>query len=223
MKSVTRKALSISLIFHFFFFITTFYIAVQNQPIASEKANLAVELISAEHSVQPKPLLKKGLNLAFRVPTRELVPQVSPGESVPFVAAPVSVTTDMQRPALGRSLQAEVEKGESSTSLDIAEQNWNKVSTETRNLRDIKGNLSKTEAASPAGNKTFGMKRPGPPRAQRTTEVVPIKIIEEEVSFSPAQLAEIREKRKALPHIPVFKAHGNTGAGDCRNKRGESH
>ena len=49
------------------------------------------------------------------------------------------------------------------------------------------------------------MKRPGPPRAQRTTAVVPIKIIEEEVSLSPAQLAEIREKRKALPHIPFSR------------------
>jgi len=208
MKSVTRKALFISLIFHFFFLITTFYIAVQNQPIASEKANLAVELISTEHTTQPKPLMKK-VSPRFRAPTRELVkpisPQSSTGEALPSLTASVSVTTEVPRPALGRSLQAEVEKEESSASLDIAEQNWNEVSTETRNLRDIKGNLSKTEAASPAGNKTFGVKRPGPPRAQRTTEVVPIKIIEEEVSFSPAQLAEIRERRKTLPHVPFSK------------------
>lgn len=204
MKSGTRKALFISLIFHLFFFITTFYIAVQNQPIASEKANLAVELISTEHTVRPKPLLKK-ISPRFSAPTRELVKPVSPqsstGESLPSLAAPVSVTTEVPRPALGRSLQAEVDKDESPTSLDIAEQNWNEVSTVTRNLRNINGNLSKTEASSPAGNKTFGVKRPGPPRAQRTTEVVPIKIIEEEASFSPAQLAEIREKRKALPHV----------------------
>ncbi len=208
MKSVTRKALFISLIFHLFFFITTFYIAVQNQPIASEKANFVVELISTAQTVEPKPLLKK-LSPRFRAPTRELVnpvsPQSSTGASVPSLAAPVSVTTEVPRPALGRSLQAEVEKEESSTSLDIAEQNWNEVSTATRHLRDIKGNLSKTEASSPAGNKTFGVRRPGPPRAQRATEVVPIKIIEEEVSFSPAQLAEIRERRKALPHIPFSR------------------
>ena len=208
MKSVTRKALFISLIFHLFFFITTFYIVVQNQPIASEKANLAVELISAEQTTPLKPLLKK-VSPRFHTPTRELVEPVSPqpstGDPLPSLAVPVPVTAEMPRPALGRSLQAEIEKEESSTSLDIAEKNWNAVSTETRNPRNLKGNLSKTEAASPAGNKTYGVKRPGPPRAQRTTAVVPIKIIEEEVSLSPAQLAEIREKRKALPHIPFSR------------------
>ena len=208
MKSVTRKALFISLIFHLFFCITTFYIVVQNQPIALEKANLAVELISAEQTTPPKPLLKK-VSPRFHAPTRELVEPVSPqpstGESLPSLAAPVPVTAEMPRPALGRSLQAEIQKEESSTSLDIAEKNWNAVSTKTRNPRNLKGNLSKMEAASPAGNKTYGVKRPGPPRAQRTAAVVPIKIIEEEVNLSPAQLAEIREKRKALPHIPFSR------------------
>ena len=126
MKSVTRKALFISLIFHLFFFITTFYIVVQNQPIASEKANLAVELISAEQTTPLKPLLKK-VSPRFHAPTRELIEPVSPqpstGESLPSLAAPVPVTAEMPRPALGRSLQAEIEKEESSTSLDIAEKN----------------------------------------------------------------------------------------------------
>ncbi len=208
MKSVTRKALFISLIFHFFYLITTFYIAVQKQPIALEQSNLAAELISTEHTVPSKPLLKK-VSPHFRAPSRESVKLVSPqstsGESLPALAAPVLVTTEVPRPALGRSLQAEVEKEETPTSLDIAEQNWNEVSTATRNLRDLKGSLSKTEASSPAGNKTFGVKRPGPPRAQHTTEAVPIKIIEEEVHFSPAQLAEIYDRRKALPHVPFPK------------------
>ena len=207
-KSVTRKALCVSLIFHLFFLITMFYISVQNQPIASEKVSFTVELISTEQTAQPKPVLKK-VAPRFRAPTHELLepisPQPSTGESRPAFAAPVSVNTEMPRPALGRSLQAEVKKEEASTSLDIAEKHWNTVSTETRHLRDIKGNLSKTEAASPAGNKTFGVKRPGPPRAERTSEVVSIKTVEEEVSLSPAQLAEIREKRKALPHVPFSR------------------
>ena len=205
MKSVTRKALFISLIFHLFFFVTAFYIAVQNQPIASEKANLTVELFSAENSAQSKPPLKK-VSSRFRAPVYELVkpvsPQISTGESLSSLAAPVSVPTETPRPALGRSLQADVDTEKPSESLDMSKENWGEVSTTTRTLRDIKGSLSKTEAASPAGDTTLGAKRPGPPRVQRTPEVALIKIIEEEVDLSPVQLAEIREKRKALPHVP---------------------
>ena len=72
MKSVTRRALFISLIFHLFFFLTSFYIAVQNQPIASEQANLAVDLISVEDTAKSKPPLKK-VSTRFRAPARELV------------------------------------------------------------------------------------------------------------------------------------------------------
>ena len=208
MKSVTRKALFISLIFHLLFFITAFYIAVQNQPIASEKANFEVDLLSAENSVQSKPLLKKDTP-RFRAPAHELVksvsPQASTGESLSPLSAPVSVTTETPRPALGRSLQADVETEKSSESLDLSKENLEAVSTTTRTLQDIKESLSKTEAASPAGDKAFGAKRPGPPRVQRTTEIAPIKMVEEETSLTPAQLAEIREKRKALPKIPFSR------------------
>ena len=208
MKSVTRKALFISLIFHLLFFITAFYIAVQNQQIASDKANFAVELLSSESSVQSKPMLKKAAP-RFRAPTRELVkpvtPQVSTGESLPSLSAPVSVTTETPRPALGRSLEADVETEQPSESLDLSKENLEDVSTTTRTLQDIKGSLSKTEAASPAGDKAFGAKRPGPPKVQRTIEIGPTKMVEEETSLTPAQLAEIREKRKELPKVPFSR------------------
>jgi hypothetical protein len=205
MKSVTRRALLISLIFHLFFFITAFYVVVRNQPIVSEKANLTAELISVENTSRPKPPLKK-VSPHLRAPDHEFIkPDVSTGELPPSLATPVTVDTETPRPALGHSLHAEVETEKPSTSLDISEKNWGDVSTATRTLRDIKGNLSKTEAASPAGNTRLGAKRPGPPRVQRTPEVSAIKIVQEEVSITPAQLAEIREKRKALPHVPFSR------------------
>lgn len=204
MKSITRKALFISLIFHIFFFITTFYIAVRHQPIVSEQANFAVDLISVENTSQLKPLLKK-VSHRFRAPTRELVkltsPQVSTSDSLTSLAASVSVTTETPRPALGRNLQVDVDTEAPSESLDISKENWGDVSTATRTLQDIKEDLSKAEVASPAGNTTLGAKRPGPPRVQRTPEIAPIKILEEEVGLTPAQMAEIREKRKTLPHV----------------------
>jgi hypothetical protein len=196
-KSVTRKALSISLVFHLFFLITTFYVAVQNQPIVSDKASLAAEFISVENTARPKPLLKKTMP-RLHTPPRDLA-DVTTAESPPSLVSPVAVPTENPRPALGRSLQAELETEKPSASLDLSKKSWNDVSTAARTLRDIEGNLSKTEAASPAGDTTFGAKRSGPPRIQRAPKVSTLKIVEEEEDISAALIAEIREKRKVLP------------------------
>ena len=196
-KSVTYKALSVSLVFHLFFFITTFYVVVQNQPIASEKSSLAAELISVENSARPKPLLKK---IAPRLHTLSPEPvDVSTEQTPPVLAVPFARTTETSRPALGRSLHAEIETAKPSASLDLSEKNWNEVSTAARTPRDIEGNLSKTEAGSPAGNTTFGAKRSGPPRIQRAAQVKTLKITEEEEDISEGLLEEIRIKRTELP------------------------
>lgn len=202
MQSVTRRALLISLIFHVFFFITTFYVVMQNQPIASEKTGLAGEIISVENTSRPRAPLKK-VSPRFLASERDFTKShVSTGESPPSLTSSIIVNTETPRPALGRSLQDEVKTEDPSTSLDLSRKNWDDISTATRTLQDVKGNLSKTEAASPAGDTTFGAKRPGPPRIQRAPEISTLKIVEEEEGLSPAQLAEISEKRKALPHVP---------------------
>ena len=199
MKSATRKALSVSLIFHLFFLITTFYVMVQNQPIGSDKASLAAEIISAENTARPKPLQKK-IMPRLHTPSRDLS-DVTTAESPPSLVSPVAVPTENPRPALGRSLQAELETEKPSASLDLSKKSWNDVSTAARTLRDIEGNLSKTEAASPAGDTTFGAKRSGPPRIQRAPKISTLKIVEEEEDISAALIAEIREKRKVLPKV----------------------
>ena len=201
MQSVTRRALLISLIFHLFFFITTFYVVVRNQTIASDKASLEAEFISVENTSQPRIPLKK-ISPRLIASEHDLIkPHVSAGESLPSPTSPVTVNTETPRPALGRSLRDEVKAEQPSTSLDLSRKNWNALSTATRTLQDIEGNLSKTESASPAGNTAFGTKRPGPTRIQRVPEISTLKIVEEE-GLSPAQLAEISEKRQALPHVP---------------------
>ena len=197
-KSATRKALSVSLVFHLFFFITTFYIVVQNQPIALEKAGLAAELISVENTARPKPPLKKHIP-RLHTPLRDLA-DITTAESAPTLVSPVAVPTENPRPALGRSLQPDTETQKPSAALDLSKKNWNDVSTAARTLRGIEGNLSKTEAASPAGDTTFGAKRSGPPRIQRAPKVSPLKIVEEEEGISAALVEEIQEKRKVLPN-----------------------
>ena len=202
MQSVTRRALLISLIFHLFFFVTTFYVVVRNQPIASEKSGLEAELISVKNTSRTRAPLKK-ISPRLRASERDFIkPHMSTGESLPTPTSPVPVNTETPHPALGRSLRDDVKSENPSTSLDLSRKNWGEVSTATRTLQDVEGNLSKTEAASPAGNTTFGTKRSGPSRTQRAPEISMLKIVEEEEELSPAQLAEISEKRKALPHVP---------------------
>ena len=202
MQSVTRRALLISLIFHVIFFITTFYVVVRNQPITTEKTGLSGELISVENTSRPRTPLKK-VSPRFLASERDFTNlHVSTGESPPSLTSPVTVNTETPRPALGRSLQDDVKTENPSTSLDLSRENWGKVSTATRTLQDVEEDLSKTEAASPGGDTTFGAKRPGPSRIQRAPEISTLKIVEEEEELSPAQLAEISEKRKALPHVP---------------------
>ena len=163
---------------------------------------MAAELISVENTSRPRTPLKK-VSPRFLASERDFIkPHVSTGESPPSLASPVTVDTETPRPALGRSLQDEVKEENPSTSLDLSRKNWGEVSTATRALQNVDGDLSKTEAASPAGDATFGAKRAGPPRIQRAPEVSILKIVEEEEELSPAQLAEIQEKRKALPHVP---------------------
>ena len=199
-KSVTRKALFISLVFHLFFLCATFYVVVQNQPIVSDKSSLAAELISVEHTAPPKPLRKQQVP-RFRAPVQDLA-DVSTSESPPSLTSPVAVPSETPRPALGRSLQAEVEKETPSPSLDLSRKNWGDVSTAARTLQEVEGNLSKTEAASPAGDTTLGAKRSGPPRVQRTPKIPTLEIVEaQEEGISPAVLVEIQEKRKVLPKI----------------------
>ena len=178
---------------------------MQNQPIASEKTGLAGEIISVENTSRPRSPLKK-VSPRFLASERDLIKShVSTGESLPSLTSPVIVNTETPRPALGRSLRDEVKTEDPSTSLDLSRKNWGEVSTATRTLQDVKGDLSKTEAASPAGDTTFGAKRPGPPRVQRAPEISTLKIVEEEEGLSPAQLAEISEKRKTLPHVPFSR------------------
>ena len=175
---------------------------MRNQPIASEKAGLSAEFISVENTSRPRAPLKK-VSPRFFASERDLItPHVSTGESLPSPTAPVPMNAETPHPALGRSLRDDAKAENPSTSLDLSNKNWDKVSTATRTLQDVKGNLSKTEAASPAGDTTFGTKRSGPPRIQRAPEISTLQIWEEEEELSPAQLAEISEKRKTLPHVP---------------------
>ena len=128
--------------------------------------------------------------------------------------------TENPRPALGRSLQPDTESEKPSAALDLSKKSWDDVSTAARALRDIEGNLSKTEAASPAGDTTFGTKRSGPPRIQRAPKVSTLKIVEEEEDISAALGGGDSGETEGVARSFVSTGYEKTCTGNRRNKRG---
>ena len=129
------------------------------------------------------------------------------------------VDTETPRPALGRIVcKMKLKTENPSTSLDLSRKNWGEVSTATRTLQNVDGDLSKTEAASPAGDATFGAKRSGPPRIQRAPEVSILKIVEEEEGLSRAQFGGNSGEAEGVTPCSIFDAYEDTRPRDCRNQ-----
>lgn len=202
MRFLTFNALFISFVLHFLFFAAVFYIAVQNQPITSEKVGLTAEIISPKQGLQPKPPLRKTAPHFLTAERTVIEPEVRTAEMLPQAAVSPTVSTETPHPALGRSLDVELEVDKPSNALDLSSENWNAVSTAARNLRSANGTLSETESSSPAGRSSFGAKRPGSASGQRSLTVSTLKVAEEDVGFTPEQLAEIKENRKNVQELP---------------------
>ena len=207
MKYRTRNALSVSLAFHFCFFIAAFYFVMQNQPINSDKANLSVELISLTDETRLKPPQKKISRSFLDAEPEFITAPISISETPPTFSAPTAVINETPRPVLGRSLQVEVEIEDPSSALNLSREDWSETSTAARTLQEADSNLSKTEAASPSGNTQFGTKRSGPATGRRAPQISTLKIGQEASEgngdgLSAAALAEINEKRKSLPRVP---------------------
>lgn len=189
MKSQTRKALSVSLVLHAWILGILVHFLLQNQPTPPDKAGLTAELLSVKTAARPVPPPRK---IVPRFLTTEPV-RAEPAETLSAAPTPILADTAPVRPTLGRET--------ASAALDLSTENWESVSTAARTLGAGNPNLSETETASPAGGAAFGTKRSGGPRLQRAAEPSTLSIVAEERTFSPAQLAEMRENRKTLPRV----------------------
>ncbi len=200
--TLTRKALFISLIFHLFFFMMTFYFVMRNQPIPSVKASLEAELISVAKVSQLKPP-PKTVAPRLRVLAHKPTNPVSTKMESPLPIAAAEVYESHIRPMHTVAINTPQPVSEETlTAPELSKKSKGDISTAARTLRDIEQGLTKTGAASAAGSSTFGAKRLGPPGMQRTPRTSTIKITEFKDDISAAQLADIREKRKGLPQIP---------------------
>ncbi len=196
---VTRNALFISMVCHLLFFAGTFYLVIQSQPILSEKASIAVEIISGKRPQAPPKKITPRRVPADRAPMET---SMTPAELPPALATAIPIETETARPALGQNLAVDLSTDSLSASLDLSDENLNAVSTAVRTIQDVRSSVAETESAGRAGDTAFGAKRPGPPRKERTTDMASREWGEEEEGFTPAQLEEIAENKKDADDVP---------------------
>ena len=201
-KSITRNALFISMVFHVFFLVTLFYFSVRNQSILSYQDKIAVTLSTA-----PKPLPAKIPKKAPRLQqhTKTVYKTAKPLAEVeaikphiafqPRVAPTSPVITEQPR------------LKQTNTAPDVE----TNVSTALRELRQVEDGLSKTEAAEPTIGSSFGSKRSSmlsvqgtpTPTVQRTPAPATLDIAgTTDADDDIPTIADLQEIKLSLPYIP---------------------
>lgn len=152
MKSVTRRALCISLILHLFLFVAAFYVVMRNEPLSLAKGSIEAELMPAAKPLQPKVPLKKRA-VAFREPMRDTAAiSIAKVESLtPAVGFQPSLVqtspVDATQPRLSQT--------------PVSPEVTPDVSTASRALQNVARELPTTAAADVSGSSSYGTKRSG--------------------------------------------------------------
>ena len=190
-KSITRNALLISMVLHVFLMITLFYVSVSDQSLLSFQDKLDVTL----ETVPKPPLSKKPIHQQQKTTVFEaakisitevesIIPQIT---FQPHIA-PTS-------PVVAEKLRLK----QTNTAPDV-EVN---VSTALHQLREAENGLSKTEAAVPTLDSSFGSKRSGGVKGlQRAPTRSTLDFAETVGGSGIAQIGDIFENKPSLPNIP---------------------
>ena len=157
-KSITRNALIISMIFHAFFLITLFYFSVSNQSLLSFQDKIAVTLSTA-----PKPLPAKIPKKAplLQQHTKTVYKTAKPLAEVEAIKPHIAFQPRLTPPSPIVSEQPRLEQTNTAPDVKV------NVSTALNELRQVDNGLSKTEAAEPTIGSSFGSKRSGMLGVQR--------------------------------------------------------
>lgn len=193
-RSITRKALLISTIFHVFFLVTLFYFSVRNQPISPNQDKIAVTLSTA-----PKPLPAKIPKKApiFQQHTKTVYQTAKPLTEVEAIKPHIAFQPRLTPPSPIVSEQPRLEQTNTAPDVKV------NVSTALNELRQVEDGLSKTEAAEPTIGSSFGSKRSGMLGAQRTPTRTTLDIAETvDDDDDIPNIADLQENKPSLPYIP---------------------
>ncbi|MDE0634257.1 MAG: VWA domain-containing protein [Candidatus Poribacteria bacterium] len=204
-KSITRNALLISMVFHVLFLITLFYFSVRNQPLLSTQDRINVTLSTAPKQLPSKKPIKPPVSQQRRTTVYEptnipvakiesLSPQIA---FQPRLAPTEPVITEQPR------------LKQTNTAPDVKVN----VSTALNELRQVENGLSKTEAAEPTVGSSFGSKRSGMLGVQRTSTPATLDIAGTiDADGIPTTITDLHKKKQPLPYIPfgnVMKSLAN--------------
>ncbi len=193
-RSITRKALLISTIFHVFFLVTLFYFSVRNQPILPNQDKIAVTLSTAPKPLPAKipkkaPILQQHTKTVYKTP--------KPLSEVEAIKPHIAFQPRLTPPSPIVSEQPRLEQTNTAPDVKV------NVSTALNELRQVEDGLSKTEAAEPTIGSSFGSKRSGMLGVQRTPTRTTLDIAETvDDDDDIPNIADLQENKPSLPYIP---------------------
>ena len=193
-KSITRKALFISMILHVIFLITLFYFSVSNRPIPYLQDKFDVEL-----SKVPRTLVKKPLKIP--VPQQRKATLFEPSKSPLTKIESITPQITFQPQVIPTSpiIEAQPRIEQTDTNPDVSVD----ISTAVRELNQVEEGLSKTEAAQPTVGDTFGSKRSTAPGVQRKSTRSTLDVAETiDGDDLPTTIGDIYGNSTTVPYIP---------------------
>ena len=194
-KSITRNALFISMIFHVFFLITLFYFSLRTKSVPYFQDRVDVTITTARKT----PLLKKPMKMPMPQQRKSTVYEPT---KVPF-AKVESITPQMafqpQPTPISPAVAAQPRLKQTNTAPDVKAN----VSTALRELRQVENGLSSTESAqSPVGS-IYGSKRSGMVNIQRTPPPGTLDIVgTTDADDDIPTIGELHTPKPSLPFIP---------------------
>ncbi len=192
-KTITHKALFVSLILHIIFIIAFFYFTVNEQALVTFKDSLDVSI----STVPKQPLSKiKAPKLQQRKTTVVEVSQV-PQSRIEAITPQITIKQRLDHTTPIISEQLRLEDTNTAPDVDV------NVSTALRELRQVEGGLSSVESAQSTYGNSLGSKRTGEFGVQRTPVRSTLDIAGQigGEGDEPTDLGDLYETKPELPKV----------------------
>ncbi len=194
LKSITRKALILSMVLHIFLLITLFYFSVTDQTLLPVKDKLDVTIATVPKQMQVKMPIKTPIPQVRQTTLHESTKMPAPKietlhpqlEIHPRLTPTNPIDTDQPR----------LNQTETAPDVDV------NVSTALKQLQQVENGLSTKESAQPILSGSLGTKRSGSPGVQRgpirSTLDIPTTTGGD---GNPTEIVDFKEKKPDLPRI----------------------
>lgn len=157
-KTITHKALLISMVLHLLLIITFFYFTVNEQALLTFKDSLDVSITT----VPKQPLTKMKTPKLQQRSTAVIDVAKLPQSKIEAITPEITIQQRLDNPSPIITEQPRLEDTKTTPDIDV------NVSTALRELRQVEDGLSSVESAQPTIGDSLGSKRTGEFGVQRT-------------------------------------------------------